>query len=663
MEALQFLLLGLGAGAVYAALALGVVLTYRGAGIINFAYGAMAMYPAYAFSVMRSDGDLVLPVIGLPDRISFGDTLGLFPALAVALGIAAFLGAAAHYLVFHPMRHAPVLAKVVASIGIMVVLQAIVVIKFGTGNISVSTVLPAEPVRMLGITMPRDRLYLAALVVVFAVVLWFIYRFTRFGLATRAAAENEKGSVLLGYSPDRLAVVNWVMASVLAGLFGILVGPITALSPSTYTLLIVPALAAALIGRFVSFGVTTAAALILGMLQMLILHLAGEWSWLPQIGTADALPFVVVIIAMAALGGRLPGRGFLGEGRMPAAIRARRPLVVAGTAALAGLTLVFVLDGAYLGSYVTSLIGAVVCLSLVTLTGYVGQISLAQMTFAGIAGFMLSKFAFTWGIPFPISPLLAIVVAVAAGVVAGLPALRVRGVHLAVVTIGLAIAVSEFVFKNPSYTGGFEGSPVPSPSIFGLTVGSGADRGFAVFVLVALVVAALLVFNLRRSATGLRMLAVRANERAAAAAGVNVAATKLMAFGVSAGLAGLAGVLLGYQQTNLSFESFGVLASLFFLAIAYLGGISTVSGGIVGGLLASGGLLFYTLDRAVGFGQYVLLASGIGLILTAVLNPEGIAGGFRLAVQLLTARLRGREPSSDAPAGARAESGKETVSP
>lgn len=661
MEALQFLVLGLGAGAVYAALALGVVLTYRGAGVINFAYGAMAMYPAYAFSVMRSGGDVVLPVIGLPDRVNLGDTLGLFPALAIALGIAVVLGAAAHYLVFHPMRHAPVLAKVVASIGIMVVLQAIVVIKFGTGNLSVSNVLPAEPIQLLGITMPRDRLYLAALVVVFAVVLWFIYRFTRFGLATRAAAENEKGSVLLGYSPDRLAVINWVMASVLAGLFGILVGPITALSPSTYTLLIVPALAAALIGRFVSFGITTAAALILGMLQTLILHLTGEWTWLPQIGTRDALPFVVIIIAMAALGGRLPGRGSLGQGRMPAALRARRPLLVAVSAALAGLAMVFVLDGAYLGSYVTSLIGAVVCLSLVALTGYVGQISLAQMTFAGVAGFMLSKFAHTWGIPFPISPLLAIAVAIAAGVVAGLPALRVRGVHLAVVTIGMAVAVSEFVFKNPSYAGGFEGSPVPSPSVFGFDIGSGGDRSFAVFVLLVLVVAAVLVFNIRRSATGLRMLAVRANERAAAAAGVNVAATKLVAFGVSAGLAGLAGVLLGYQQTNLSFESFDVLVSLFFLAIAYLGGISSVSGGIVGGLLASGGLVFYTLDRAVGFGQYVLLVSGIGLILTAVLNPEGIAGGFRLTVQLLKARLRSRQHRPGPAATVTVEPRKETV--
>ena len=605
------------------------------------------MYPAYVFSSLRTSGELWLPVWKTGFQIS--DGLALVPALAIALAMAALLGLAMHFLVFRPMRYAPTLAKVVASIGILVVLQAIVVLQFGTGQVPVASVLPSKPLTVFGVVIGRDRLYLAGIVILAAATLWFLYRYTRFGLATRAAAENEKGAVLLGYSPDALAAVNWVMASVLAGLFGILVGPITALNPSTYSLLIVPALAGALIGRFTSFGITTAAAIVLGMLQTEILHIQAIWTWVPKVGTVQALPFVIIIIAMIVIGGRLPGRGSIVEGRLPAALRSVHPFRLGVPAFVVAVVLALVLKGAYLGAFITSLIGAIVCLSLVVLTGYVGQISLAQMTFAGIAGFGVSRFAHNMHIPFPISPILAVAVAVAAGLLAGLPALRIRGVSLAVVTIGLAVAVSEFVFKNPNYTGGFNGAPVPEPHIFGYGLGTGGDHRFAIFTLIVLTLSCALVCNLRRSGTGLRMLAVRANERAAAAAGVSVASTKLMAFGISAGLAGLSGVMLGYSQTTLSFESFDVLVSLSFFAIAYLGGIATVSGAIVGGMLTSSGIIFYFLDRQFEFGQYVLLISGLGLVLTAVLNPEGIAGGVRLAGQAFQERFRrgGKPPGTD----------------
>jgi branched-chain amino acid transport system permease protein len=605
------------------------------------------MYPAYVFSSLRNGGQLWLPFWTSAFKVSDGP-LAFIPSLIISLLVAAFLGLAMHFLIFRPMRYAPALAKVVASIGIYVVLQAIVVLQFGTSQTPVSSVLPSEPITIFGATIGRDRMWVAVAVVIAAIVLTVIYRFTRFGLITRAAAENEKGSVLLGYSPDTLAAINWVMASTLAGLFGILVGPITALNPQTYTILIVPALAAALIGRFVSFGITTAAAIGLGMLQTEILHLQAIWTWVPKVGVQQAVPFVIIIVAMILLGGRLPGRGSIVEGRLPAALRARRPFVLGVPTFGVGIILCFALSGAYLGAFVTSLIGAIVCLSLVVLTGYVGQLSLAQMTFAGIAGFAVSRFAHNMHIPFPISPILAIAVAVIAGLLAGLPAIRIRGVSLAVVTIGLAVAVSEFVFKNPDYTGGFNGATVPEPTIFGFHLGTGGDHSFAVFALIVLTGACALVCNLRRSGTGLRMLAVRANERAAAAAGISVATTKLMAFGISAGLAGLSGVMLGYSQTTLSFESFDVLVSLAFFATAYLGGIATVSGAVVGGLLTANGLLFYFLDQEFQFGKYVLLISGLGLILTAVLNPEGIAGGFRLTVLGLRSKMRrGNGPSAD----------------
>src|SRR5882757_2840522 len=187
---LIFLLLGLGAGAVYAALALGIVLTYQGAGIINFAFGAIAMYPTYVYADLRSTGRLELPWLGIPSTITFGSPLGLWPALVIGLLVAAGLGVAVHFLVFRPLRDAPALAKVVGSVGVIVVLESLAVIKFGTANLSVPSVLPTDPVHLLGVTVSSDRLYLTGLVIAVAVLLAALYRLTRFGLATRASAEN-----------------------------------------------------------------------------------------------------------------------------------------------------------------------------------------------------------------------------------------------------------------------------------------------------------------------------------------------------------------------------------------------------------------------------------------------------------------------------------------
>ena len=625
---LQFLVLGLGAGAVYAALGLGLVLTHRASGVVNFAHGAMAMYPAYVYVELRSRGALVLPFV----TVHIAGTVGLWAALLTSVLVAAVLGLLVYALIFRPLRTAPALARVVASVGLLITLQAFITLRFGTENRSVPQVLPSEPLSLGSIVIPRDRLYLAALVVVAAAVLWAVFRFTRFGLATRAASANEKGAELLGYSPERLACVNWVVATVLAALAGIVVGPITALDPVNYTLLVVPALGAALVGRFSSFGITTAAALVLGMLQSEILNLQTDWSWIPRTGTREALPFLVIVVTMAVVGRQLPSRGALLERRQPRALKPEH--LVRSTAFAAGIAAIglLILGGGYRGSLIITLNVAVLCLSLVVLTGYVGQISLAQMAFAGAAGFSLSRFADGMGIPFPLSPLLATLVAVALGLLVGLPALRVRGVNLAVVTISLAVAVSEFVFKNPDYTGGFRGSKIPEPSLFGFGLGSGNDRVFGFFSLTVLVLVALGVANLRRSPTGLRMLAVRANERAAAAAGVSPARIKLLAFGLSAFIAGIGGVMLGYRQTQLSFESFAVFVSVAVLAAAYLGGITSVSGAVIGGMLTGGGLVFYALDQWIGFGRYETLVAGLGLVVTAVLNPEGISGAVRHSI-------------------------------
>lgn len=612
-----FLLLGLGAGAVYAGLGLGLVLVHRVSGVVHVAHGAVAAYVAYVFVELRTVGDLVLPV----GRVDLGDEVPFVVAFGLSLVVAAGIGLVAYVAVFRPLRTAPALAGLVASVGLMATLQALIVLRFSGGR-PVPAILPAGPVQVFGAEVPRDRLLLAAIVVAAGVVLWAVYRFTRFGLASRAASDDVTGVALLGLSPDVLAATNWVAASVLAGAAGILVAPVTGLDPVTTTLLVVPALAAALAGRLLSFGATVAAGLALGMAQSLLLLAQDNWSWIPRSGVREAVPLIVIVVALAVgAGGRLArGDGASGVRRLPLAPRPRRVALWAGAGTVAGAAAVLGFTGQDRMAVVTSLIGMLVCLSIVVLTGWSGQISLAQMAFAGVAGFSLSRLAVEVGVPFPLAPLLAATLAAGAGLLVGLPALRARGVSLAVVTLAGAVVVEEAVFKRPTLTGGFEGSRVPAPA--GLDP---SEPAFGLLVLGVLVATAVGLARLRTAGAGRRLLAVRANERAAAAVGVDVAATRLGAFALSAFLAGVAGALLGYQQGQLSFGSFGVFVSLAYLAVAYLGGVAGIAGAVVGGLLVPSGVAFTLLD----LGRYQLLVSGLGLMVVTVLAPGGVTGWRR----------------------------------
>jgi branched-chain amino acid transport system permease protein len=638
-----FLLLGTGAGAIIAALALGLVVTYQGSGVVNFAHGAMATWVAYVYADLRT-GSYPFPVPGLPDRYHFGGALegdvGFRLALALALATAVVLGALTYLLVFRPLRAAPSLAKVVASVGLMIVLLSLVERRF-TDNLTlrVSPILPREPVSVLGVaSVPRDGPWLAAIVVAIAAVLWAGSRFTRVGLATRGAAENEKGAVLLGYSPDRLAAFSFVTASLVSGLVVILAAPMVQLGSSVFTFgYLVPALGAALVGTFRHVGPTVAAALAIGMVQSSFTKLQVDLSWFPQYGAREGLPFLVIIVAMVLLGERLPERGSVDSWRQATVPAARFTVVSVGVPVAAAVVGLFALGPLWRGAIMTTLIAVVISLSFVVLTGFAGQTSLAQMAFAGIAGFALSRLAMTYGVPFPVAPVLAALVATVFGVLVGLPALRLRGTNLAIVTLAGAVAIGEFVFKNPRYVGDAStgGAKVPNPRLgdwdLGLVLGTSSSRPvFGVFLLAVALVLALAVGNLRRSPTGRRMLAIRSNERAAAAAGVSVPRTKLLAFAMSAFVAGCGGCLIAYRFGAVSELSFGVFASLTALAVAYLGGITSVSGAVTAGTVATSGVAFFALSRVSGeTGPWAALIGGVLLIVIAIKNPEGIAGSLR----------------------------------
>jgi ABC-type branched-subunit amino acid transport system ATPase component len=192
------------------------------------------------------------------------------------------------------------------------------------------------------------------------------------------------------------------------------------------------------------------------------------------------------------------------------------------------------------------------------------------------------------------------------------------------------LALEKFVFRNSSFVSP-SGSLISKPTIFGLDLGVREGRNiarlsFGILVVVFVTLACIMVTNLIRSGTGRRMLAVRSNERAAAAVGVSVSATKLLAFAVASGLAGMGGCFIGYSRGQLSAESFSVFTSLTFLAFAYLGGITSVGGALVAGLSAPLGLMFVVMDRNVDLGQSYALLAGVGLVTTAIFNPQGVAG-------------------------------------
>lgn len=641
-------------------MALGLVLTYRASGVINFAHAAIGMYIAFAYYELRGTGDLVLPVLGLPARIHVMDDPPTWVAFAVAILLAAAIGVFLYAAVFRPLRHAPLLGRVVASLGIFLYVQSLVSLRFPTSGAAVSTIeplFPTEPVTILGAVIPRDRIWLAIVVMLTAVALAAAYRWTRFGIATRAASESEKGALLIGLSPDRVAVVNWVLATVSAGVAMILIAPIARLDPVTSSLLVVPALAAALLGGFRSFLIAGGAGLAIGMLQSELLKLQADHGWLPD-GVQQGVPFLLVILVMALRGRSLPTRGDLIQRLMPRSPTPRHAGVATLVLAAGAIVGLLTLGSVWRSGIITTTIATLLCLSIVVLTGYVGQISLAPMAFAGFGGFAVIKFTEAYGIPFPVAPLLAAAAAVALGLLTGLPAVRVRGMSLALVTLAAALAVEEIVFRWGWLTGGFGGTDVPPPEFFGVDLGIAA-RGtdfprpaFGILCVVVTALAGLLVANYRRSTTGLRFLAVRANERAAAASGIDVARTKLTAFAVSSFLAGLAGCLLAYQRQTISGDSFLVFLSLSFLALTYLGGIAGVSGAVIAGLLAQGGLLTVALDQTGGdAAEYQFAISGVALVAVAVAYPEGISGAVRSGWKRLAQRSR-PAPPDPAPAGA-----------
>ncbi len=652
-QILLFILLGLGSGALIAGIALAVVLTYRGSGIINLSTGAIAMLGGYAFWALNAGKLATLPTaVALP--------LSLLFVLAV--------GAITEFAVYRPLRNSSPLAKLVSSLGVLLIAQSAMILAFGVTPQPEPGILPASVVHIFGAVVPVNRFILTGLVIVAAAGLAALYKWTRFGLATRAVAENEAAAMLSGLSPNIISLTNTLLASLLAGALGILAASITQLDPSTLPLQIIPALAAALIASFTSFGIAAGASFGIAIMYSLLQYASAQ-SWFPQSGgvslpgVTDLLAFLIIVVVLFWRGSRIPGRGEIVERRLPEAPRPQH-LVRAGLiSALAGAVLLIVFPFDFREALINTLIGALMALSLVVVTGFVGQISVIQLALAGAAGFTISHMAVNFGITFPVAALAGIAVAVVIGLITAVSAVRVRGVSLSVVTLAGAVAIENFGFVNSTWGGGLAGSPVPEPKWFGLDLGpNGPFRGidgnqpspvFGWVTLICCVLVCVGVGYIRRGTLGQRMLAVRSNERAAAAAAINPRTVKLYAFGIAAFIAGVGGVLYAYNFGSVSADRFDAVTALSLIAFAYAGGITLISGAVFAGLLSAQALIPHALDKWFGLnGNWFLLVGGFLLIFTLQQNPAGVAGDIYRRIHK---RSVVRAPDTAAAVPARAE--------
>jgi branched-chain amino acid transport system permease protein len=625
-QLLTFIALGFASGAIYLGISLGLITIYFASGILNFAQAAIAMWGCYAYAALRNDGALIFPI----GTVHVGH-MGAAAAMIIALAMTVVLGAIIHLAIFRPLRRASSMAQIVASVAVLVTLVGLATVRFGSNTVQVPNVLPSTTYHIAGARIGLGSLILLGLAIVLSCLVGLYFKYTTAGVATRAAAANEDALGLMGYSPHLLDAAAWAIASVVSTVLLILAAPTTSLNISV-AYYVVPALAVLLVARMRSLIGIAVASIALGCIQSLITLGSGKpwWPSWGRSGLQDGLPFLVAIVVLFALGNRLVVREVPVGGDLPKVRLPRRPvLTVAVIAAVAVIGLVATSGPTRFG-VMTSIIIMILVLSYTIITGYLGQVSLAQIAFAGASGFMLSKVTTDWGIGFPWSLLISALFATAIGILIGVAALRFRGAQLAIVTLAAAVAVQSFVFDNAYFTS-LQGNLIGTPRLPGLNLavekGHNIARfsfGFMVLIILVLCVAALLRWA--RGRTGRAWLAVRSNERAAASAGISVTTTKITGFALSAFLAGIAGGLIGYSQGQLSTGSFEVDTGILIFATAFLGGITSVGGAAVAGAIAPLGFVYVLLNNHVNFGEYYALIAGLGLIVTVMLNPEGIAG-------------------------------------
>jgi ABC-type branched-subunit amino acid transport system ATPase component/ABC-type branched-subunit amino acid transport system permease subunit len=618
-QILEFAVLGLSLGGLYVLFALGIVIVHRGSGIMNFAHGAMAMTATYMFW-----------------SLTVNRHWAFWPAFLLGIAIGAGLGVAVHYLVMRPLRGASQLTRLIATLAILITLQSIVTYLVPPYPVVVAPHLTQATFSLLGARFAESNIWLFAIAVASACALGAVYRFTHFGRATKAVVESRRSLAAVGISPDRIAALNWAIGGALAAVAGMLLAPTTGLSTTEFTLLVLPGLAVAVIGRMNSFVLVLVGGLAVGVLQ-------SELSrWVTAPGWSGASPFLLMIVVLVLRGrSTRASRQQISE-QLPSLGSGRVDLKVVGPLLLVGGTGVWFLTGNWGAAFTVLISVAVVLQSFVVVTGYSGQLSLAQWALAGWGALICGRLEAAHGVSFWLAAPVGVAAAVPLGLIAGAVCLRTRGVYLSVLTLGLAYSLQEIVFSNPSYTGGVNQTNVPAPHLPGMDLDTVSFPGhYAVLCLVFFAAIALALANLRRSQTGRRLVATRSNERAAMSLGINVSAARVYAFTLGCAIAAAGGILVAYSTRTIIYTNFDPITSIELVGNAVIGGVGWLIGPLFGAQLQTGsiGTQLLTLIGPSAV-KYLTLIGGLMLIAIILQAPNGLASLNAQGMRDLRRRLR-----------------------
>ena len=655
---------GLVTGAVYALLAMGLVFTYKATRVPNFAYGAMATFVAFFHYdlVAGRTFSLRLPLLVTDLEVDRHVQLGFWAAVPVSLAAAALLGLVIERLVIRPFARAraPMVVNIIVTLGLALLLSALTQQLFGADQLIVpndQAIFPRTPAFSVGgVNVSWERFGVMVLLAGLAAATWWFFKATRTGLAIRASATDPDVAALQGVSARRLAVVSWVSGSLVAGLAGIALASVVVSSdPNLLLLLTIKGFAAAIVGGMVSFPIAVGAALGIGLGEEWVRHYlvsldAKLWQGAPEVLTLGAVIIVLALRPRWIFTGirededtGVVGRGGSADSALARAIdpveafrlvrasfpsglwawpgwrRVRRAAAVAAAAFVVLFPVLPFVDDFYTLPANLAVATAMVLLSFVVLVGWLGQVSLAQGAFVAVGGAGTAIGANTLGLPFPLPILCGVALAVPVAALVSLPALRLRGLHLAVATLAFGLAAERAIVPR------FDASDRVLPPSWMDT-----DRArYWVFLTLA-ALAALVCWRISRTRIGRSFAAIRDSEVVAAAYGIRPVRVKLTGFAVSGAIAALGGTMLTYQLGAVSAERASVFSSISSLANAVVAGIGSLLGPPIGAFLFE---LYPELTKgevqatSLSFWPQII-ASGL-LILMLAVNPGGLASMAR----------------------------------
>jgi branched-chain amino acid transport system permease protein len=625
-EFLALSVVGIVAGCIYALTATGLVVTYTTSGIFNFAHGAIGMVAAFTYWELSVNQ-------GWPEPVAL---------VVVLFVLAPLLGALVERVLMRPLHGAAVETSLTVTIGLLLLLIGLATIIWDP---TTSRVLPqffvGNSVSIFGVVVTWHQLTVVIVAVAAAVGLrLFLFR-TRPGTAMRAVVDDPELASMAGASPARFGQYGWALGAFLAALAGILLAPLVTLDINTLTLLVINGYAAALVGRLKNLPFTFAGGLVLGLAESYAVGYLPVGNVVSQIKPLVPMAFLLIALLLIPQG-RLRAAGRAVALRVPR-VAGLRESIIAGAVFVAITWVVSAhLSTANLGTAGHGLAFAIIMLSLVLLVGYGGQVSLCQLTFAGLGAFAMGEVAGggSW-----LGVLAGIGLAGAVGALIALPAIRLRGLYLALATLAFAEAMDYGFFQNTNVFGTGSALSVGRVHIPGISLAS--PRAFLVLLAIVFSLVGIGVLAVRRSSFGRRLVAMGDSPSGTATVGVNITWTKLVVFTASAALAGLGGVLYGGQQSQVGAVDFQLLYSLTLLLLASVWGIKTVTGMLLAGLLFA---IFPVIQSHVpALRDLLYLAVGLGAI-SIGRNPNGVMGGKTPLERLRDRRAaRPRPPDVTAP--------------